>query len=86
MLSPVKCYYFLKYLHLTLLYCFKELILLSHICKRSYENVKRLHQLLKSHGISTSVAYFDILLNIYLGEPLNSFFHPLDIRTAYSFS
>lgn len=77
MLSTVKCYYFLKYLHLTLLHCFKELVLLNHICKKSYGDAKGSLKLLKSHGISTLVVCCGILLNI-LDELLKSLFHPSD--------
>ncbi|XP_045848480.1 lipid droplet assembly factor 1 isoform X1 [Meles meles] len=38
MLSTVKCCYSLKYLHLICLYCLEECGLLSHFCKKSYEN------------------------------------------------
>jgi len=68
MLSTVKCRYSLKYLHLILLYCLKELGLLSHFCKKSYENAKGLNKLLKSCGISPSVVCCGILLTIYVDE------------------
>lgn len=77
-LSTVKCRYSLKYLYLILSYYFKELGLLSHFCKKSYENAKGLNKLLKSCRISPSVVCWGILLNIYLDEVffLYSLFHP----------